>query len=169
MDRQAVDLGGVTVGVRYIVECFDKFGRLKWRDEFRNLVVTEGRNTLLNRSFDAVAANVNWFVGLKGAGAAAAGDTLASHAGWSELTSYSGNRKAWTKNGAASGGAMSNSAAKASFTITGTMTVAGAFLATVDTGTSGLLFGAGDFSGGNRDVVTDDVLNVQADLSVTAS
>ena len=43
--------------------------RLKWRDHFHNIVVTEGLNELLNRTFNAVAADVNWYVGLIGAGA----------------------------------------------------------------------------------------------------
>lgn len=38
-----------------------------WRVAFDNLVVTEGRNTLLGRTFDAVGADVNWYVGLIGA------------------------------------------------------------------------------------------------------
>ncbi len=159
----------VQVGVRYTVECVGKDGMLKWRDEFDNLVVTAGRNALLGHTFDAVASAVLWYVGLKGAGTVAAGDTLASHAGWAEVTDYTGNRQGWTKNGSPAAGVMSNSASRASFTVIAPVTVAGAFLANGATGISGILYGAGDFSGGSRDVVADDVLNVQADISVTAS
>lgn len=161
----------IEVGVHYTVECFDHAGLLKWIEEFDNLVVTEGRNTLLGNTFDAVAAAVTWFVGLKEAGAAAAGDTMASHAGWAESVPYSNaTRPAWTKNGAPSAGAMSNSASKAVFTIDATATVAGAFLSNNSTksGTTGLLYGAGDFASA-RAVESGDTLNVQVDLSVTAS
>jgi hypothetical protein len=142
--------------------------RMRWTDSFKNLVVTTGRNALLDNTFNAAAGSVNWFVGLKGTGSVAAGDTLASHGGWSEVTPYSGNRPAWTKNGAASSGAMSNSSSKASYAITGSSTVYGAFLASVNSGTSGTLFGAGDFSA-SRAVENGDTLNVQVDLSITAS
>lgn len=53
---------------RYTVRCFDRFGNLKWEEVFDNIVVTEGLNLLLNRSFDTVAADVNWYVGLIGPG-----------------------------------------------------------------------------------------------------
>lgn len=163
---------GVKVENHWVVECLDKDGNLKWREEFDNLVTTAGLNRLLNDTFNAVPANVNWYVGLitgPGSGTTfAAGDTLASHAGWTEANPYSGNRPAWTKNGAASGGAMSNSSSKASFAITSGATIAGAFLASVNTGTSGDLYGEGDFSA-DRAVISGDTLNVQVDITATAS
>jgi hypothetical protein len=171
MDAQMHAHMGVGVRTRYIAECFDKDGNFKWREEFENLVVTTGRNALLNGTFDAPAGSVAWFVGLKAAGSVVAGDTMASHAGWAELVAYSqADRPTWTKNGTASGGAMSNSASRASFTASGSMTVAGAFLASDNTkgGTTGTLYGAGDFSA-PRAMEIDDVLNVQVDPSVTAS
>ena len=101
-------------------------------------------------------------------------DTLASHINsWAEVTPYSNaNRPTWTKNGAASGGAMSNSSSKASFTINATSRIFGGFLATDNTkgGTSGTLYGGGLFtSSGSRSVVNGDTLNVQVDLTATAS
>ena len=163
---------GVSVENHWIIECLDKDGKLKWKEEFDNLVTTEGLNALLNNSFNAAAGSVAWYVGLvtgPGSGTTfAAGDTLASHAGWTEANPYSGNRPAWTKNGAASGGAMSNSSSKASFAITGSATIAGAFLASVNTGTTGILYGEGDFSA-DRSVINGDTLNVQVDLSASAA
>lgn len=149
--------------------CKDKV--LRWRDGFENLVVTVGRNALLDNTFNAAAGAVNWYVGLKDTGTVAAGDTMGSHAGWAELTVYSnGTRPAWTKNGAAASGAMSNSSSKASFSINAPDDVYGAFLSSDSTkgGTTGTLFGAGDF-GAARSVLSGDTLLVQVDLSVTAS
>jgi hypothetical protein len=145
--------------------------RVKWTEEFDNLVVTTGRNALLDNTFNAAAGSVNWFVLLKGAGSVVAGDTMASHAGWSEVTGYSeATRPAWTKNGASSGGAMSNSSSKAAFSINATVTVVGAGLTSNSTkgGTTGTLFGAGDFAT-SRDCISGDTLNVQVDPSITAS
>ena len=145
--------------------------RLAWADSFENLVVTIGLNLLLDRSFNTPGADANWYVGLKGAGAPAAGDTMASHATWAEITPYSNaTRPTWTKNGAAAAGAMSNSASKAAFTINASATVVGAFMTTDSTkgGTTGSLYGAGDFAA-SRAVISGDTLNVQVDLSVTAA
>lgn len=160
---------GMKMRNRYTIECIDKDGNLKWRETFFNLVTTLGLNALLDNSFNAAAGSVAWYVGLKGTGSMAAGDTMGSHAGWSEITPYSdANRPAWTKNAAASAGAMSNSSSKASFTINATATVYGAFLTSNNTkgGTTGTLFGGGDFSA-SRGVAAGDTLNVQVDLSVS--
>lgn len=164
---------GHRVGIRvtYRAWCYKPDGTLRWEDGFSNLVVTLGRNALLNNTFDAPAGAVAWYVGLKDTGAPAAGDTMASHAGWDTITPYSNaTDPAWTKNGSASGGAMSNSSSKAVFTINATDEVFGAFLKSDNEkgGTAGTLFGAGDFSA-SRNVLSGDTLNVQVDLSVTSS
>jgi hypothetical protein len=161
----------IGVRVRYSFEARDKQGNLKWLDGFENLVVATGRNALLNNTFDAPAGAVTWFVGLKAAGVVAAGDTMASHAGWTEVAVYDeATRPAWTKNGASTTGAMSNSSARATFTINATVTVAGAFLTSNNTksGTTGVLFGVGDFVA-PRALEDDDSLLVQVDLTVTSS
>lgn len=140
-------------------------------DESENLVMTFGLDALLNNTFNAAVADVLFWCGLvqdDNFSAYAAGDTLASHAGWEECTVYTGDRKAWTKNGASSSGAMSNSSAKASFAINNTKTVQGAFLCKAESGTSGLLYGAGDFTT-PRDVVSGDTLTLQIDLSAAAA
>lgn len=160
------------VGVRahWTVECVRE-GKVVWVEEYDNLVVTAGLNALLNNTFDAAAGSVSWYVGLKNTGSPAAGDTMASHGGWTENATYSNaNRPAWTKNGSASGGAMSNSSSKAVFNINGSTTIYGAFLTSNNTvsGTTGTLYGAGDF-GASRAVINGDTLNVQVDLSATSS
>jgi hypothetical protein len=100
---------------------------------------------------------------LKGTGSAAAGDTLASHAGWSEVTPYSGNRPAITFGTSSAG---SNTATAVSYTINATATVAGAFVASVNTGTSGKLYSDGDFAA-SRSVLSGDTLNVTLTVSYT--
>lgn len=156
----------VDFGFSFHVECYDKDGNLKWSDDFHNVVTTEGKNSVLDVYFDAATQVTTWYLGLKGAGTAAAGDTLASHAGWTELTSYTGNRLAITFGEPSSGSLAASSAV--SFPITGSMTVAGAFVSSVATGTAGVLFSAGDFTEGNRSVVSGDTLNVTPTVNFSA-
>lgn len=147
----------------YAVECIGPDGKLKWRDGFHNLVTTAGKNDIIDKYFKGSAYTAAWYLGLKGTGSAAVGDTLASHAGWSEVTPYSGNRPAITF-GTTSGG--SNTATSVSYTINATATVAGAFVSSVNTGTAGTLYSAGDFAA-SRSVANGDTLNVTLTVSQT--
>lgn len=154
---------GLAVTSHYHVECFDKDGNLKWVEDVSNLVVNAGLNDLLDKYFKGSGYTAAWYVGLKGTGTIAAGDTLASHGGWSEITAYADNRKALTL-GSVSSQSVNNSGSPASFAINDTATVAGAFICTAASGTSGVLYGAANFSG-NRAVEENDVLNVTCTLS----
>lgn len=140
----------------YAIECFDRDGNLKWREEIENLVTTEGKNDIIDKYFKGSAYTAAWYLGLKGTGTAAVGDTLASHAGWSEATPYSGNRPAITFGTTSAG---SNSATAVSFTINATATVAGAFVSSVNTGTAGKLYSAADFAV-SRGVASGDTLSI---------
>jgi hypothetical protein len=147
----------------YELVCTGADGVVKWTDTFENLVTTEGKNDIINKYFKGAAYTASWFLGLKGAGTAAVGDTLASHAGWAELTPYSGNRPAITFG---TSGAGSNTATGVAYTITGSATVAGAFVASVASGSSGILYSAGD-AASSRAVVNGDVLTVTLTVSFT--
>jgi hypothetical protein len=161
----------VKLSTKHVFECLAPDGTLKWREELDNLVTTEGLNALLTNTFKTIPGSVSWFVGLKGAGSPAAGDTMSSHAGWSEVhTQYSeGTRPALTL-GTVAAGSVSNTASKATFTITGTATVAGAFVTSNSSknGTTGTLYGATDFSS-SRGVESGDSLQVTVTLTATAT
>jgi hypothetical protein len=166
----------VSGGGVYHFRCYDKDGNLKWEDKAENLVVNEGLQDMNNKYFKGSGYTAAWYLGLitgPGSGTTiAAADTLASHAGWTEDTNYSGNRKSVTFGtpSTADPSVVSNSGNAAQFSITGTTTVAGAFLASVDTGTSGVLFSASDFqSPGDRSVVSGDTLNVTYQFSLDAT
>lgn len=153
----------------YEVECLDADGKLKWRDRVENLVTNEGLNDILTNYWKGAAYTASFFVGLTdGTPTVAAGDTLAAHAGWTEITAYTGDRQALTL-GAVASQSVDNSASKASFPITGTATVGGAFIATVANGTAGVLVGAGAFSGGDKGVASGDTLNVTATLTAATA
>ena len=146
------------------VTCLDSNGNVKWEEEKKNLITTVGLNHILDVEFHATTQVTTWYIGLKAAGTPAAANTMASHSSWSELTGYSGNRKAWTE-GAASNGSMTNGTS-VDFTINATATIAGAFLNTAATGTNGTLYGVVDFSSA-RAVISGDTLQVT--VTVTAA
>ena len=79
----------------YTVECFDANGNLKWSDSIKNLVVTQGKNDMLDQYFAGISYTAAWYLGLVDGATSptyAAGNTLASHSGWTENTGYSGDR-----------------------------------------------------------------------------
>jgi len=160
---------------RFRMECYDKDGLLKWSAESQNLVVNAGLQYMAGTALTSTAAITTWYIGLYGAGASntpAAGDTMSSHAGWTEVTPYS-NANRPTANLAAATLAnpsvVTNSASVAVFNINATQVVGGAFLVSDNTkgGSTGTLFSAADFqSPGDRSVVSGDVLNVTYTFSL---
>lgn len=157
---------GLALPLVYSVECRDADGRLKWHEEVHNLVTTEGKNHLGNVYFRGTTPITTWYVGLKNAGTIAAADTAASHAGWTDFTSYSESTRQTLTLAAFSSGVTNNSAAPAVFTISAGGTVAGAFVVSNSskTGTTGTLYSVADFSAA-QPVAAADVLTVT--VSVT--
>ena len=150
----------------YEVVARDAQGHIKWTDYIHNTVTTEGLNKVLDAAFKTGLASPAWYVGLKETGSVVAGDTLASHAGWAENTGYSGTRKAWTP-GTIASGSVDNSGSPAVFTFTGAATIAGLILASVTSGTSGTLFGGGDFTG-SKTMANGETLTVTATIPATS-
>jgi hypothetical protein len=173
MSIEKVKAGGV-----FTVTCFDKDGTQKWEAKTPNLVVNVGLQDMNTKYFSGSAYTAGWFLGLYGAAASnspAAGDTMSSHAGWTEVTAYSqATRPACTFGTAttADPSVISNTLSVAVFTINGTTTVGGAFLTSNSTkgGTTGTLFSAADFQApGDRSVVSGDTLNVTYQFSLDAA
>jgi hypothetical protein len=160
----------------FTIQCFGQDGNLKWEEKNHNLVVNQGLKDMNDKYFSGSAYTAAWYLGLitgPGSGTTiAAADTLASHTGWTEYTDYTGNRQAVTFGAAtlADPSVISNSASPNAFIITAPGgTVAGAFLASVATGSSGILFSASDFqSPGDRAVVAGDTLNVTYQFTLDA-
>ena len=160
----------------YTVQCFDKDGNLKWEDTAHNLVVNEGLKDMNDKYFSGSTYTAAWYLGLiTGPGASttyAESDTLASHVGWTEFTNYSGSRGAITFSAATlADPSVITNPTPVQFNITGGGgTVAGAFLCSVTSGTSGILFSESDFQApGDRAVVAGDVLNVTYQFSLDAA
>ena len=170
----------------YDVKCYDKDGNLKWEEKAPNLVTAVGKGALFDYYFGATgtgggtASGAN-YLGLVGSASATANyvqsDTISSHTGWIEVggtnaPAYTGNRQSpnWsaaTNNGSASPSNIVSKAASAlTFSMTSSGTVFGCFInsgatasATKDS-TTGILYSAGNFTGGSKIVANGDSLAV---------
>jgi hypothetical protein len=170
----SVETGGRTeyaakIRNRYQVQCFDPSGLLVWEDWIDNLIPTVGLNKLIDAALKSGSGAPTWYVGLKSAGTVAAGDTMASHGGWTELTSYSEATRPAFASGSVVGGSIDNVASPSIFSVNGSMTVAGCFMVNQNTkaGTTGDLYGVGDFATA-KSVLTGDTLRVQIICSVVS-
>ncbi|CAB4134668.1 hypothetical protein UFOVP274_31 [uncultured Caudovirales phage] len=162
---------------RYDFVCIGADGKVKWTDSIENVVVTVGKNDMLDKYFQGSSYTAAWYMGLidntsVGAGPAI-GNTLSSHSPWLEFLGYnyasSGTNRASVSWAAASAGAKSSTAAV--FNITASGTIYGALLCTTQArntttdGGAGILFSAGAFSG-TRAVINNDTLNVTYTLTL---
>jgi hypothetical protein len=155
--------------------CFDKNGNLKWEDSAKNIVVNTGLQDMNAKYFSGSAYTAAWYIGLVEGPASgntyAAADTLASHAGWTEDTGYTGGDRAtatFDTATTADPSVINNSGSVGVFTINATTTIAGAFLTNIEDNTDnvGLLFSVSNFTGGDRAVVSGDTLNVTYEFSL---
>lgn len=159
---------------------------LKWHDGFRNTVVTEGKNAALTHFLKGSSYTASQVLGLiedTGYSAISATNTAANVTaagsgsptnGWNEAPAATFATRGSPSFGTASAGALALSSA-VSCSIIATDTIKGAFLlcrsaagtapTTTVGNTSGALYSAGLFSGGDRAVANGDTLNV----SYTAS
>jgi hypothetical protein len=160
----------ITPSTQYEVECW-RDGKLLWVEKFHNLVTTVGKNGILDITFKNGGAANAWYVGLvdnASFSAYAVGDTMGSHAGWVESQAYGEATRVAYVPAVASAGTMTNTASKAEFTMNATKTIRGAFLVNQSTkgGTTGTLYGIGDFAV-SRSVISGDILFVRITLTVS--
>lgn len=141
-------------------------GSTLWRDDWHNLVVNDGLNDILTQYFKGSSYTAAHYIGLTdGTPTPAAGDTMSSHSGWTEVTDYGGSTRPTFTAGTVSSQSVDNSGSVASFSINSdSTTVGGAFCSTDDTkgGTAGVLYSVGAFSGGDKSLDNGDTLEVTA-------
>ena len=170
---------GAAGGGTFIFEARDKDGNVKWTAEAKNLTTNPGRQDMNAKYFSGTTYTAAWFIGLVNNSPTPSydvTDTMASHAGWTETTDYSGTDRATADFGTATtadpsviANTVASGGTVASFSITGTVTIDGAFLtATQDNSTdTGILFSVAAFeSPGDRSVVNGDTLNVTYQFSL---
>jgi hypothetical protein len=127
------------------VRCFNPDGSLAWQDRWNNGATSAALNDILSVYFAAGTPKTTWYIGLinnAGFSALASADTMASHAGWTELTDYSESvRQTWTPS-APAGGSVTNTNTPSFTNITNGNVVNGAFLVSDNTkgGTTGVLW-----------------------------
>jgi hypothetical protein len=172
----------------YTAKCYDKNGKLKWTTKAKNVVTDVGANQLLDSAFGSGPV-AGPFLGLISSvgytGIPVTGDTMGSHASaghvWNEAGNGS-NYPLWSTPASNARVAVSFAAAGtrakalssvASFVISGTGgTVKGCFLVfgsgavATNNNTSGVLYSAGVFSGGDKVVGVGDTLQVSYSTSV---
>lgn len=145
----------------------------KFADSYPNLVTDVGANDILDKYLAGSAYTAALYLGLisnSGYSAVANGDTMSSHAGWTETSGYDeANRPtaAWSAASSRSKALSSN----LTFSINTAVTVKGSFLTTNSTkgGTTGILVSAGLFTGGDQALNNGDTLSVSYSLSLPSA
>lgn len=145
------------------IKCFRADGTLKWTEEAKNLVVNVGLQHILDVVFSGSTQVTTWYIGLTASSPTpASADTMSSHSGWSEFTAYDeATRQEYVE--VRSSQQLSNTASKATFTIsTDSSSIGGAFITSSNTksGTSGTLMCIAAFSTGNKSADDNDILQV---------
>ena len=160
------------VGFVYLFECFDKNGKLKWREKIGNIIPDIGLDYLLEAALAGATRYSAWHIGIsETAYAPLAGDDMATLlAAAPECKKYSGTtRKALTADSVASG-LWSNAGTPAEFTFTSSASVKVGFISSsnVWVNPTGLLVSAVQFPS-PRSVVTTDVLRVIAGIQLISA
>lgn len=157
----------IGVGGQFHLECRDKEGKLKWEDTADNAVVNPGLILILNTTFAGATVVDPWYVGLMATSpTVASADTASVHAGWTEFTSYTGNRQTFVD--ARSGLSVSNSASAATFVVTTAGTVGGAFLQSTALSSLGTLLCGAALTGSNRSVADLDTVNLTYTFTIAS-
>lgn len=157
------------VGV-YHFECV-RDGKVIWSEVCPNTVTTEGKNAMLDKflglgtAYAAIAMGLHTTVGN-------ASSTYATPSPQVESVVYSNSTRGVPSFSAASAGSKATSAA-VSFTINGSATITGAFMALgasgvttkSDTAATAILLSTGSF-GASRAVISGDTLNVTYSLAL---
>lgn len=184
MQANAVIPEGMGVDGYYHVECRDADGKLKWTEEFPNLVVAAGKQLMLDTLLrtSSTYTTVGPFLGLiSNSTSFAASDTMSSKT-WTELTTYTVGGSAVrgtavfaasSSSGTTPSNVTTSTATAITYTMTGSATVYGCFLVTgtgaVSTlsSTAGTLYSEGNFSTA-KTVTSGDTVSVTYSTTATS-
>src|SRR4030042_1779466 len=110
---------------RFQVECFRK-GKLIWKEDVHNLVTNEGLDAILNIMLHGATQITTWYCTLVETNTTPAAAMTYGTPSYTESTAYDEATRPAYNEAAASSQAITNSANKAVFTISGTKTMYGA-------------------------------------------
>lgn len=154
-----------------VAECFDKHGKLRWRESVPNGIVNLGYNDMLNIMFVAATQLTTWYIGLisdSGYSALGAANTMASHSTWNESVAYSeGTRPQWTAGTSTAKSTTNSSTVNFSMTTDATV-IKGIFVCSNSTksGTGGDLWATGLFAA-DQTLNNGDILKVQYTVNLS--
>lgn len=134
---------------KFHIQHFNKDGKLLNEFDVDNGVTNGGIDNLLDVHFDAGTQITLWYAGLINDPATlAAADTMASHSGWTEFTTYSEANRVTIVFETPASQSVSNSVTSADFNITGSGTIHGIFCTSDNTksGTTGTLWATAPFA-----------------------
>lgn len=167
-------IAGLSVKTVWDFECFRKDGSLKWAELQRpNIITTQGLNSLLDVYFRNQTQIAAWYIGPVETDTAAAITQTYAVPVFTEWDGYSEAARQVFTGAAASGGVMTNTAAKATFTASENKTLYGAALfgggtdptVIANTAGGGTLFCYSKFSG-SKDVESGDTFKVTLTVTI---
>lgn len=139
-------------------------GKLIWKDKTHNIVTNEGLDRILDVMFNAATQTTTWYVGIVETDTAEAAGMTYDVPVFTESTAYDEATRPEYEEAASSSQSITNSANKATFTISGTKTMYGAALFSINTkgdhapGANNVLYCYAKF-GTSRAVIDNDVIN----------
>jgi hypothetical protein len=155
---------GIRMGGTFHIVDYKNDGSKRWEVDAKNMVVNVGLQHILDVVFSGSTQSATWYIGLTGtAPTVASTNTMVTHAGWTEFENYDeATRQEWVE--VRTNQSMTNSASKATFTISAdSSTIGGAFITSSNTrgGSAGTLMCAAAFTGGDKSADDGDTLEVQ--------
>jgi hypothetical protein len=162
---------GAKIGGIFHVECY-RDGKLLWEEEAHNLVTDEGLDAILDIMLHGYTQITTWYCILFENDFTPDGDETYASPGYTESTAYDEATRPEYEEAAASSQSTTNSANKATFTISDTKTIYGAGIV----GGGSAATTKGDSAGGgtllccarfasSRSVLDDDVINLTYTIS----
>lgn len=153
------------------VKIYDKDWNLKEETTDRNTITTQGHNKILGVMFNAATQISTWYIGLFETNTTPSTATTYATPVFTECTAYSELVRQTFTESAPTGGSLDNSANKASFTMSTTKTLYGAFLCSAttkgDTIAAGAVIYAASKFAASKSVINGDIIKITVTVTQT--
>lgn len=177
MEKDLTKEGVLKLSGNWTVECV-RDGKVIWVEKGKNIIPTEGLNHILNVAIGTASKSQAWYIGIfKNNYTPLSTNTAANSLGLNGLYGEAqdaeydppSDRPTYTVS-SATGGVISNAAAKAEFQIKQALTIYGAFITNTQAknSTSGVLLAAKKFDT-PRNVVSGDIVYVTYEITATSA